>query len=115
MAKELSLNHYQPNICSDALNGHPGASQTVGLEWKGTSLCSLFVQIKYILGTFVMLSITASLFYCIPEDGWCACDIVIYRPSVFCGRALERIADIQPALWRGRIKADVLLALRKRE
>lgn len=94
---------------------HPGASQTVELEWKGTSLCSLFVQIKYILGTGVILSITAFLFYCIPEDGWCVCDIVIYRPSVFCGRALERIADIQPALWRVRIKADVLLALRKRE
>lgn len=39
-----------------------GPSKPVYLEWDGTSLCSLFVQIKYISGAGVILSITASLF-----------------------------------------------------
>lgn len=37
----------------------------------------------------------------------------IYRPSAHGGRTLEELADTKPTLWRGRIKADILLALRR--
>lgn len=78
-------------------------------EWNGTSLC--FFCSHYIHRAAVpFLLWLRHIFYCISRDGWCTADTEIYGPLARSGNALEGSADISPALWRRRIKADVLLA-----